>query len=113
MRQGKTFDEFMAGRPRREREPAGPSPFGTPGVYEDDAKFILAAMGRGRPSVAPDEMTKAPDPATPEIPAPAPVITAPVMDMDAPKSKRRRLSKAERLAARVEKLRAEIERLKK
>ncbi|MBE3111427.1 MAG: hypothetical protein IMZ46_13140 [Acidobacteria bacterium] len=114
MRQGKSFDEFMAARPSREKEPPAVSPYGVPGVFEDDARFILAAMGRGRP----DETTKAPDPATmkettAEAPAPAPVIMAPAVTLDVPKPKRRRLSKAERLAARVEKLRAEIERLKK
>jgi hypothetical protein len=113
MRQGKTFDEFMAGRPRREKAAPEESPFGIPGVYEDDARFILAAMGRG-PRVAPDEMTT---PATtPENPAPATEAPEEVLKLATEKIRKpkgRRLSKAERLERRAAKLRAEIERLKR
>jgi hypothetical protein len=49
MRQGKSFDEYLAGHPKRKAQPTPErSPYGIPGVYEDDAAFIKAAMGRGK-----------------------------------------------------------------
>jgi len=49
MRRGKSFDEYMTGHPKRKAQPQPErSPYGIPGVYEDDAAFIKAAMGRGK-----------------------------------------------------------------
>lgn len=49
MRRGKSFDEYLAGHPKRKAQPKPErSPYGIPGVYEDDAAFIKAAMGRGK-----------------------------------------------------------------
>ena len=49
MRRGKSFDEYIATHPKRKADPPPlVSPFGIPGVFEDDARFIKAAMGRGK-----------------------------------------------------------------
>lgn len=102
MRKGKTFAEYTAKHPKRpQAPPAGPSPYGVPGVYEDDAVFILRAMGRAAPSSSAELVS--PKEKTPEAPANSHGEAKP----------KARQTKVERLAARIAKLKADIRRLKK